>query len=209
MLLQTLEFLVSARGAHHQPVVVGLCERSYFRKMRKYVTILAQAVSQNAKQSCLVLFFFRFLRGFLGGELAVEGRDVDAEQRGGLLLVAVGDGERLADRGLLDLLERRADRQDHDVAAAPLLADRRRQVLLAQQRLARHDDQLLDDVLQLAHVARPGVGRHRLEAVLGDPLDLPAGLRRCTCWMKCPISSGMSPVRSRSGGTWIEMTLRR
>ena len=68
-------------------------------------------------------------------------------------------------------------------------------------------DRALDDVLQLTDVARPVV---LLEHGQGLRRHAPPGRPTCAGFlMKWATSSGMSSRRSRSGGRWSGMTLRR
>ncbi len=66
-------------------------------------------------------------------------------------------------------------------------------------RPGRLDDRPLDDVLQLADVARPVPSLERVHHASGmDGTGRPS--RRAHCWAKCSASAGMSSTRSRSGG---------
>ena len=77
-------------------------------------------------------------------------------------------------------------------------------------RAAREDQRALDDVLELAHVARPGVARaaRRPRSASRPRTGLPApGANFAT---KCSASTGdVARARSRSGGRLIGKTLSR
>ena len=108
-------------------------------------------------------------------DLAVERADVDAQIVGGELAVAVAALERFGDEQLLDGL------QAHGLAlgsSAPgCRAQLRRQVAQLDQPAAAEHERLLDDVLQLADVARVVVlhqaGQHLVRNA-GDVLALEA-----------------------------------
>src|SRR5262249_55077012 len=105
-------------------------------------------------------------RAQLALELAVNGPGRDAEELRRQPLVALGVAQGLVDGLALDLLERGADRERKDARPGVergLLAHLARQVVLADRGLAREHDGPLDRVLELAHVARPGVDREELE----------------------------------------------
>ena len=73
----------------------------------------------------------------------------------------------------------------------------------------REDDRALDDVLQLADVAGPGIGRQRVHRLVGDTGLTRLPSFRANCARKNITSSRMSSRRSRSGGTPRGKTLRR
>ena len=90
----------------------------------------------------------------------------------------------------------------------PLL-NRRAEHFVEQQRVAgRANHRALDDVLELAHVAGPGIALQRRHHRVGTCLIWRPSLR-WRCWMKNQTSSGMSSRRSRSGGSRTGNTLRR
>ena len=97
-----------------------------------------------------------------------------------------------------------------EIEAERLLAagdDLRRQVLGLDHRAGGGDHRLLDDVLELAHVARPVVAA---AAARGPRENVLAGMPRSTSLSrKWLTSSGMSSSRSRRGGSSIETTLSR
>src|SRR5262249_7590861 len=115
--------------------------------------------------------------------LAVDGPGSDAEEPRGQRLVAAGVAERLADQEPLDLLERHAqghrerpaERRPGGLRAAPGSrrlasrgADRSRKIAERELRLAAEHHRSLDGVLELAHVAGPGVGREGRKGLGGD-----------------------------------------
>ena len=73
----------------------------------------------------------------------------------------------------------------------------------------REHDRALDDVLELAHVARPVVARQPLQRVVGEAVDLACRSPRRTVRRKCSASSGTSARRARSGGSSMVTTLSR
>ena len=81
------------------------------------------------------------------------------------------------------------------------LADVIRNQLDADPRPGRQHDGALDDVLELADVARPVVLGQQIERVRRQLEIRSSGSRRRTCRRKCCASSGMSSLRSRSGGS--------
>src|SRR5450432_4654029 len=121
-------------------------------------------------------------RDALAAELLDERRAVQAEQLGGAVLVAAGALERLADHPLLDRLQHgaqvgavlgQAGDRGRLRGQAARCADLRRQIGNRDEALALDDHHALDDVLELADVARPRIGlqdRHRLGL---DPFDVP------------------------------------
>src|SRR5690348_7959868 len=97
-------------------------------------------------------------------ELPVDGPGGDAQEPRGHALVAAGVAERLLEHPPLDLLQRRPDGDDHVACrSARTLADGLRQVPDVQHVAAGEHHRALDGVLQLAHVARPGVVLERGE----------------------------------------------
>ena len=74
---------------------------------------------------------------------------------------------------------------------------------------ARHQDGALDRVVELAHVARPGVIEQRLRARRHRSRRGACGSAARGAARKCAASSGMSSRRSRSGGTRISIVFRR
>src|SRR5262245_11032120 len=89
--------------------------------------------------------------------LAVERRTVKAENLRGLLLIPVGALQCLQDRHLLDFRQR-AMRRNHELARTRALSTQRlRQVVHADLTALRHEHAALDDILDLAYVARPTV----------------------------------------------------
>ena len=117
----------------------------------------------------------------------------DAERRGGALAVPAVLLEHAEDAG--PLVEQEPPSRRRRVRAAARPASRPSALARIEQRLER--------VLELAHVARPGVLEER-------PQRAPAGGTRSACRArrlkratKCSTSSGRSSRRSRSGGSWI------
>ena len=86
-------------------------------------------------------------------------------------------------------------------AARTVAIDQRRQMLAFQLRhRGIHDDDALDQVAQLANIARPGVAHQRVEGVVGNLLRAAiVGLRKLLQEMR--PAAGMSSLRSRNGGT--------
>ena len=64
-------------------------------------------------------------------------------------------------------------------------------------------------VIELAHVARPGVVRERLDRLGLEAARAASGTGRRSAARKCSASGGMSSRRSRSGGSRISMVLSR
>src|SRR3954468_9695618 len=62
----------------------------------------------------------------------------------------------------------RDERLGKTLSAAPALADRLRQILALDSPAAAHDRQALDEILELAHVAGPGISAHALERDLAE-----------------------------------------
>ena len=91
-----------------------------------------------------------------------------------------------------------------DVAAP----NRIRDVLAARDLARREQDELLDHVRELAHVAGPAVALEQRERRLGERRNGDCGLRARASARKCSASSRMSSGRSRSGGT-VELTTSR
>ena len=134
----------------------------------------------------------------------------DAEHLGRVLGRARGRLERLQDRRALELGQRHAGTSTWMLSAWVELASAGRCSTLDRLAVAQHD-RALDRVLQLAHVAGPGVAeqrarsRRRSRPLIGVPLPR-GGSRR-----KCCASSGMSlapraqrrhvELRRRSGGS--------
>ena len=111
----------------------------------------------------------------LGGvflQPVVERLQADAERRRRLLLVAAEMLERRQRQQPLDLGERRADAHGHGRrgAAGDGRAGRRRQAVVVDGRAGGHHVGAIDDVAQLAHVARPAVRGEALEDVAAEPL---------------------------------------
>src|SRR5215469_7061168 len=103
-------------------------------------------------------------------EFIVEGLGADAEDFGGAGLVAGGELNRARDHLLLDVLERTAQRDlDEAAVAAAAGAEVVGQVGLPDGMALAHYKRSLDNVAQLAHVARPRMRRQRLHAFLVDP----------------------------------------
>ena len=71
----------------------------------------------------------------------------------------------------------------------------------ADARSRRQHDRALDHVLELAHVARPVVLGQQVERVRRQLEAGLAGSPRRTCRGSAATSSGMSSLRSRSGGS--------
>ena len=66
-----------------------------------------------------------------------------------------------------------------------------------------------DHVLQLADVARPAVALQRGQRLVGEAVDVLVRRPRRRPSRKCSASSGMSEIRSRSGGNSMLITLMR
>ncbi len=76
-------------------------------------------------------------------------------------------------------------------------------------RPAGHQHRPLDRVVELAHVAGPGVLREGAQAAASKPVDALSVPRGSAGSRKCAARAGMSSRRSRSGGTRISMVFRR
>jgi hypothetical protein len=93
--------------------------------------------------------------------LATERRALQAEEPRGRLLVALGAAERFLDEPVLELLDGGvevetllAERRRGIFFSEMKRADRRRQVIDADVPLLGEDHEALEQVLELAHVAR-------------------------------------------------------
>src|SRR4029453_7768792 len=89
--------------------------------------------------------------------LAVEGGAVQAQNLRRLLLVPVRSLQRLHDRHLLDLGQRAVWRNDELGRRGAFRSQRFRQIVDLDFRALRYQHTAFDDVLDLAHVARPAV----------------------------------------------------
>ena len=100
---------------------------------------------------------------------------MDSEDFRGLPLVPVGQLEGLQDGEPLHLFQRAAGRHGHLPAVRTGAWRKVAGRSPASMRVPRRQDHgPLDDVLQLAHVARPGVLVEHLQRVVGEPLHRPA-----------------------------------
>ena len=128
-------------------------------------------------------------------------------------LVAADGLEHAQDVAPLHLLERHQLRRDRrsptSTCEPPVGADLLGQVVDGDLVEARRARRALDAVLQLAHVAGPGVGEQPLAAAGAMPDDPLAGARGGVVSTKCWASSRTSPPRARSGGSSTWMTLMR
>ncbi len=99
--------------------------------------------------------------------------DADPEDLGGPRRGAAHHLEGPQDRLALDLVERRAgDERARGALARPRAPERRRQVVGGQLRPLAEHHRALDDVLELADVARPVVGEQRVERARREAADL-------------------------------------
>ena len=151
-------------------------------------------------------------------QLAVQRRALHADEGRGARDVAAEARDLGQQIFALEDLARIAQRQLHDLAAL-LPAQHRRRILadvvgqhVGADRPAarrRQDQQPLDDVAQLADVARPVVALQRGQRVLADRRASAGRWRRRRGAAGRSASSGMSSRRSLSGGTRSGTTFSR
>jgi hypothetical protein len=110
-------------------------------------------------------------------ELVLQRPAADAQRAGGLLAVAGDMRQRLADQQLLHLRQRRARPHREGRGVAVVLAQEIRQCS-PDLHLAAGNDHALDDVAELAHVARPRKALAELQRLGGHPLAPPLVLGR-------------------------------
>src|SRR3989442_889784 len=99
--------------------------------------------------------------------LVVDAGAVDAEPLGGLALVAAREPQGLRDGELLDLLERQVRRDERPLVVARAV-DLRWQILGPELLTLAEHDGALDGVLELTHVAGPGIADQHLLRLVGD-----------------------------------------
>src|SRR5439155_1302778 len=97
-------------------------------------------------------------------EPPIEGAAREAESLGRIAHVPARAGERLVDEYALDFLEAHVVER-----ATPVRRTGQCQVAPADLGALGQQDSALDRVVELAHVARPGVAQQRLERVGGEP----------------------------------------
>jgi hypothetical protein len=101
----------------------------------------------------------------VAAHLGVERAPVDSQTPGGELLVAVGLMEGLDDALSLEIAQR-----SRHVGGPGALPQRGRQVLPLDHLAPAEHDQALDDVLDLSHVAGPGIVHQGIDDVRSEPL---------------------------------------
>src|SRR3984885_4320987 len=78
----------------------------------------------------------------------------------------------------------------------------------AHRRAGRDNDGALDHILQFSYVSRPVISA---QGILGGEGIVSMAFFMCleNCCVKCRTRSGISPWRSRKGGTWTGKTFNR
>jgi hypothetical protein len=133
---------------------------------------------------------------------------IDPEALGGLLLVAAALGEHQRDVALLQLGEGGAIVDDASRGRGSTARDVGGQIGGEDHVPLGDRHRPLDGVLKLAHVPRPGIAAQQLQGLARDA-GLGAPLAAGHLARKWFTRMGMSPARSRSGGSFTVTTLMR
>src|ERR1017187_5960781 len=111
-------------------------------------------------------------------ELVLQRPAADAQRAGGVLAVAGNVRQRLADQQLLHFRQRCARPHREGRRVAVVIAQEIRQLTHLHFHLAAGNNEALDNVPELAHVARPRKPLTDLQRLGGHPLASPLMLRR-------------------------------
>src|SRR5262245_30513912 len=128
---------------------------------------------RGLSRGALLRAFARFARdlNLVLSDFAVEARPVNAEDRRGLLFIALRPFERLFDDHLLDLFQRHVRRDIERIGCDFMRRASEGQVFGFYATPFRQQYRAFDGVLQFAHVARPAVRKYPLIGGLREALQ--------------------------------------